>query len=188
MSEHLDTLADEALASMAQKGDRAAFEALCDRHLPCVYNRLRALLPPEAVEDVTQEVFIAVVRGLRHYRGRSSFRTWLAAVTRHKVVDYYRRRGRRPESVPFDSYGGSPTSSDEWEERALVRAALISLPDHYREILLLRFVEGLPFAEIASALHISLEATKSRYRRAIAAAAQEMGITARKTGDEDASV
>jgi len=175
MSKH-DSLSDEALAKLTQDGNRAAFEALCDRHLPRVYNRLRALLPAEAVEDVTQEVFMAALRGIQDYRGNSLFRTWLAAVIRHKVADYYRRRSRQPEVVSLANDGDDPLAPDTWEERALVQAALRRLPTHYQEVLLLRFAEGKPFDQIAGDLGISLEATKSRYRRAVAAVAQEIGL------------
>jgi RNA polymerase sigma-70 factor (ECF subfamily) len=175
MSKH-NFLSDEALAKMTQDGNRVAFETLCDRHLPNVYSRLRALLPAEAVEDVTQEVFMAALRGIRDYRGNSLFRTWLAAIIRHKVADFYRQRSRQPEVVPIADDGDDPIAPDNWEERALVQAALQRLPAHYQEVLLLRFAEGKPFDQIAGALGISLEATKSRYRRAVAAVAQGIGL------------
>jgi RNA polymerase sigma-70 factor (ECF subfamily) len=179
MSKH-NSLSDEALAKMTQDGNRAAFETLCDRHLSSVYNRLRALLPAEVVEDVTQEVFVAVLRGIQDYRGNSLFRTWLAAIIRHKVADFYRQRSRQPEVVPLAGDGDDPVAPDTWEERALVQAALQRLPAHYQEVLLLRFAEGKPFDQIAGVLGISLEATKSRYRRAVAAVAQEIGLTAQE--------
>jgi len=180
MSENLDSLTDEALAKIAQGGNRAAFDILCERYLPCVYNRLRAMLPLDVVEDVTQEVFMAAMQGIGRYRAKSLFRTWLTAIARHKVADYYRRQGRRPEGVPFDGEIHNTSSSDNWEEHALVRLALYRLPSHYQEVLLLRFSEGMPFAQIADTLGISLEATKSRYRRAVAAAAREMDVERKK--------
>ena len=169
MNGQLDSLPDEALVRMSQAGERAAFEALCNRYLDPVYNRLRALLPPEAVEDVTQEVFMAAMRGIKRYRGQSSFRTWLSALTRHKVADYYRQRSRRPDTTEFNEERNNPTKRDTWEDHALIRIALRRLPSSYQEVLLLRFAEGMRFKEIATTLDISLEAAKSRYRRAIAA-------------------
>ncbi|HHS97158.1 MAG TPA: RNA polymerase sigma factor [Chloroflexi bacterium] len=174
MDRSTESIPDQILVERAQKGDRDAFEALCERYLPVVYNRLGALLPPEAVEDVTQEVFVAVLRGIQHYRGRGSFRTWLSGVIRHKVADYYRRRHRRSQEIALEEniHGGK---ADDWEEQAHVRMALYRLPAHYQEVLLLRFAEGRPFKEIAEILDISLEATKSRYRRAVQAIARELG-------------
>ena len=178
MSEHPDSLPDETLAQMARAGDKAAFDTLCDRYLPVVYNRLRAKLPPEAVEDVTQQVFIGAMKGIRHYRERSSFRTWILSIARHKIADYYRNRSRQPETAPLDdgSEGEIDGSErrDTWEEQVLVRLTLERIPDHYQEILLLRFAEGMRFQKIARTLDISLEAAKSRYRRAVAAIAKEM--------------
>ncbi len=68
MSEHLDTLADEALARLAKAGKRAAFEQLYERHLSPTYNRLRALLPPEAVEDVKKHFRTCHILGARVMR------------------------------------------------------------------------------------------------------------------------
>jgi RNA polymerase sigma-70 factor (ECF subfamily) len=166
------------LAQKAQAGDRAAFERLCDRYLPIIYNRLRAKLPPEAVEDVAQQVFVGAVRGLKRYRRQSLFRTWILSIAHNKVVDYYRRSNRQPETTPLDPSADGPTDGNEarevWEDQLAVRIALNRLSDNYQEILLLRFAEGMRFKGIAKALGISLEAAKSRYRRAVAAMAKEM--------------
>ena len=175
MKDDHNEASDERLVEMAQAGDRAAFETLCSRYLTVVYNRLRALLPIDAVEDVTQEVFIAVLRGLDRFEGKSSFRTWICAICRYKSVDFYRKRERRPSTVPLDAAPNHQAAMAEWEERTLVRIALRRLPAHYQEILLLRFADGLLFRQIAEELGISLEAAKSRYRRAAAAAAEELG-------------
>ncbi len=175
MTSNFNTLPDEELAYLARDGDRLAFDRLCDRYLPVVYNRLRALLPPDAVDDVTQEVFIAAVGAIRRYRATAAFRTWISAIARHKVVDFYRARGRRPETVELDPEINDMAERSTWQEQALVRMALQQLPAHYQEVLLLRFAEDLPFQDIADTLGLSLEATKSRYRRALAAIAEALG-------------
>ena len=178
MCELTGSFSDEELAQAAQNGDRAAFETLCDRYLPIVYNRLRAKLPYEVVEDVAQQVFVGAVKGLKRYREQSTFRTWILSIAHNKVVDYYRRNSRQPETAPLDpgaegaADGGE--ARDVWEDRVMVRIALNHLADHYQEILLLRFAEGMRFKGIADTLGISLEAAKSRYRRAVAAIAREM--------------
>ncbi|MEJ5308341.1 MAG: RNA polymerase sigma factor [Anaerolineae bacterium] len=175
MSVNFNTLPDEELARLARDGDRLAFDVLCDRYLPVVYNRLRALLPFDAVDDVTQEVFIAAVGAIRTYRATATFRTWISGIARHKVVDFYRQRGRQPETVELDPEVNDVAEQSGWQEQAAVRMAMRQLPDHYQDVLLLRFAEGLPFQDIADTLCLSLEATKSRYRRAIAAIAEVLG-------------
>ena len=171
-------LTDEALAARAKTGERIAFEMLCDRYLPIVVRRLRMLLPPAAVEDVAQEVFIAVIRSIRQYREDALFRTWISGIIRFKVADYYRGEKRQPETVELDPAYHTPCEGTEaWREQAAAFVALRELKQEYQEVVLLRFAEGLPFKEIADVLGISLEATKSRYRRAIQALAEEMGVT-----------
>ncbi len=164
---------DETLVEMTHANDRQAFDTLCQRYLPIVYNRCRALLPPEAAEDVTQEVFIAALRGIQNFQGKSSVHTWFAAIVRNKVADYYRRQQRRPVPTFLDE-NMLATPAHEWEGPERVQSALNRLSPSYQEIILLRFVEELPFKEIAAALDISLEAAKSRYRRAVTAIAQEL--------------
>ena len=175
MNINFNTLPDEELAYMARDGDRLAFDVLCNRYLPVVYNRLRALLPFEAVDDVTQEVFVAAVQAIRRYQAKAAFRTWISAIARHKVVDYYRQRGRQPETVELDPEINDMAERSAWQEQVSVRMALQRLPEHYQEVLLLRFAEGLPFQGVAEALGVSLEAAKSRYRRAITAMAEALG-------------
>jgi len=179
MSRHRDPSSDAALAVMARGGDWDAFEKLFDRYLPVVYDRLRAKLPPEALEDVTQQVFIGALKGIEDFRGEASFRTWLLSIARYKIADYYRKQERRVETVPYDVelHGDADDSGsrDDWEDEVLVRVCLGHLPPHYREVLLMRFAEGLKFKTIARELEISLDAAKSRYRRAVAALAEEMG-------------
>jgi len=166
---------DDALAAKARSGNRVAFEHLCTRYLPTVYHRLRMKLPPSAVDDVTQEVFLAATRSIRNFRGDASFGTWILRIAQHKVADYYRGDGRVPESVPLDVVLEHPGASDDgWRDAIVVQAALERLPEHYQVILLLRFAEGLPFNTIAQRLGISLDAAKSRYRRAVAAIAETL--------------
>lgn len=115
---------------------------MCERYLSVVYNRLRAKLPPEAVEDVTQIVFIAAMEGVTRYRGNASFKTWLLSIARYKIADYYRGRDRQPDvvqMVPGVDYG-NPDRDISMEERALVRVSLERLHEDYREVLLLRAI------------------------------------------------
>lgn len=173
-ADHLAVPSDDALAMLARSGDSAAFETLCDRYLPVVYHRLRMKLPPGAVDDVTQEVFLAATRSIRHFRGDASFGTWIMRIAQHKIADYYRSDGRVPETLPLDLAPDVGDHSDAWKELVVVRAALERLPEHYQVILLLRFAEGLPFNAIAERLGLTLDAVKSRYRRAVAAIAEAL--------------
>lgn len=164
---------DEVLVRQFKDGSTDAFDALYHRHLPSVYKRVRYVIPENDVEDVTQEIFIAVLRSLSSFRGEAQFGTWLRTLTNHKVAEFYRKRTRKQEPLlaPLSEASGKMTGSTSkvMEERIYIQSALQKLPENYREIILLRFAEDLQFNEIADLTNQNLEATKSLFRRAISA-------------------
>ena len=125
------------------------------------------------MEDVTQEIFIAALNSLSSFRGDAKFSTWLRTLTNHKVAEFYRKRTRKQEPLlsPLSDASAHTTGSTSkmMEERVYLQRALQELPENYREIILLRFAEDLQFNEIAEMTNQNLEATKSLFRRAIAA-------------------
>jgi RNA polymerase sigma-70 factor (ECF subfamily) len=168
-----NSASDEVLIQHFKDGSHEAFDLLYHRHLPSVFKRVRYVIPENDVEDVTQEVFIAALRSLPSFRGESQFGTWLRTLTNHKVAEFYRKRSRKQEPLlaPLSEASGKMEghTSGKMEERVFLQKALQQLPETYQEIILLRFAEDLQFNEIAEHLHQNLEATKSLYRRAIAA-------------------
>ena len=152
---------DEHLARLAQQGDRDAFLKLYDLYLPKVFNRVKSRIPQSDVEDVTQEIFIAVIRSIDRFELRSRFNTWLYTIVNRQIADFYRQRERRTEekSVNLDLVEhllSEPSfEAERGDERALIQKALLDLPDHYQEVILLRFADGLTFAEIAKSLNNS---------------------------------
>jgi RNA polymerase sigma-70 factor (ECF subfamily) len=167
MTSHPRLLDEEELVRSAQQGKLEAFTALYEHYFPIVYNRIRYLAPDEDIEDIAQEVFISTMRSIKGFRGEAKFGTWLRTLTSRQVADYYRRR-HRPET-PLDESLRAPHDPAVSEEALLLRQAFRKLPPKYREILLLRFAESMPFKEIALLQGHSLEATKSLFRRAISA-------------------
>lgn len=84
---NLSILNDEELAQLAKMGKQDAFAALYERFLPSVYARVRFKIPEADVEDVTQEIFIAVLKSLHSFRAQSKFGTWVRTITNRKIVD-----------------------------------------------------------------------------------------------------
>ena len=169
---------DEALVRLAQQGNLEAFNNLYQHYLPAVYNRVRYVVPEQDVEDVVQEVFISVVKSLDSFKGNAQFSTWLRTLTNRRVADYYRKQKPLEAELDVDLSEANPgqvpglrvaARTAAVDDAMMLRQALRALPDNYREVLLLRFAEGLPFKEIAHQRGQSLEATKSLFRRAIAA-------------------
>jgi RNA polymerase sigma-70 factor (ECF subfamily) len=171
---------EEYLARQAQRGDKEAFLKLYDLYLPKVYNRVKSKIPLQHAEDVTQEVFIAVIRSLHRFEQRSRFSTWLYTIVNRQIADFYRQRKLRNQSVSLETVEHlvpvQPYKTEHGDELALVQKAFTTLPEHYQEVILLRFADGLTFAEMAKWRGQSLEATKSLYRRAIQALRDKMGV------------
>jgi RNA polymerase sigma factor (sigma-70 family) len=164
-------MSDERLVEQAQAGDRDAFFTLYNRYLKRVFNRVRSRVPPDHAEDVTQEVFIAVLRSLNRFEGNSAFSTWLYTIVNRKIADFYRQFYRSSErhSISLDDQEDLMLAAEDkdLDEMVVIQQALHGLPENYQEVILLRFADGLGFAEIATQTGKSLEATKSLYRRAI---------------------
>ncbi len=164
---------DELLIRHFKDGRKDAFDTLYYRHLPKVYKRVRYVVPENDVEDVTQEIFIAALNSLSSFRGEAKFSTWLRTLTNHKVAEFYRKRTRKQEP-PLSPLSDAAThttgnTSKVMEERVYLQRALQDLPENYKEIILLRFAEDMQFNEIAEMTNQNLEATKSLFRRAVAA-------------------
>lgn len=151
---------------------------------PRVYNLARRMLNNDAdAEDVTQDVLLQVVRKLGTFRGESAFPTWLHRVTVNAALAHRRKASYRQERTvadPLDAFiddGRHLTPIRSWnlrpdeiaidqEQQKLVEEAIAELPESFRDIYLLADVEGLPNAEIADMLELSVPAVKSRLHRA----------------------
>jgi RNA polymerase sigma-70 factor (ECF subfamily) len=134
-------------------------------------------------EDVTQDVLLQVVRKLPTFRGDSAFPTWLHRVTINAALSHRRRQAVRAEhglTNSLDAFGlaepwlstgpqripGPEAQMLSHETRQLIEEAIDALPPTYRDVFVLADVEGLPNADIASHLGLSLAAVKSRLHRA----------------------
>ncbi|HSB02929.1 MAG TPA: RNA polymerase sigma factor [Anaerolineales bacterium] len=164
---------DEFLIKQFKDGNSNAFNELYQRHLPGVYKRVRYMVPEQDVEDTTQEVFMGALKSLSSFRGEAQFSTWLRTLTNHKIAEYYRKCNRKREApkVSFDDAfdHSDGTTAKRMEECIALRKALQQISDQYQEVILLRFVDGLQFSEIAELHGQHLEATKSLFRRAVSA-------------------
>ena len=171
---------DEELLKAARTGDAGALEALLLRYQPRVYGfGMRMCGDPEDAKDVLQETLLTMARSIRDFRGASSISTWLFAIARSFCVQK-RRRGRSVSAEPLasdaDRQSGAgqvphpgPGPAEDLENReveAVLAAAIARLPAIYREVLLLRDVEGLSAPQVAEVLGVRISAVKSRLHRA----------------------
>jgi RNA polymerase sigma-70 factor, ECF subfamily len=179
-----DDADDLRLLERARDGDEDAFAALVRRHSPSLLRVAQMYVPSRAVaEEVVQETWLGVLRGLEKFEGRSSFRTWLFRI----LVNRAKTRGvRERRTVPFAAlaaeasdddepavdptrfaeegfWGAPPRRWDEDPEAALrskealeiTREAIDKLPEMQRKVITLRDIEGFPSDEVRNVLDIS---------------------------------
>lgn len=176
MGEADKQVSDEALAEKARAGDLRAFGDLVRRHQNGVFRFVSRMIGSrDEAMDLTQDSFLKAWQALPGWRPEARFRTWLFRIARNASVDVLRRRGLA-EFVPIDLApevaGGEPTPEARLEtvqSLGQLEAALRRLPTDQREILLLREIEELSYAEIASVLDLAEGTVKSRIARARAA-------------------
>ena len=137
---------DAELVRAAQAGDTGSFEILYSKYAPVVHSIVLGRLPAADADDVTQNVFITAWRKLAALRDPAAFAGWVARIARNAAEDH-RRRER--DVVQLDIDYASRERQAEAAEAAQALAAIRSLPEAYRETLMLRLVEGMSGDEIA---------------------------------------
>lgn len=166
-----ETLELHLLVLRCQVGDEGAFARLFEWFGPRTLGYLRSLLGDEA-EDLQQEVWLAVYRNIRNLSNPHAFRTWLFQATRHRAIDFLRRRkradtlleGAAVELGEADSAVDPP--EDAAPDPAALESALAALPAVQREVLRLRYQDDLSYAEIALVVGCAIGTVRSRLHHA----------------------
>ncbi len=178
-------ITDHQLVEFAQTGCNPSFEELVKRYQKRVYALLYQLAPEwRDLNDLSQEAFIRVYRGIRNLRNPRTFKSWLNQIVLNLFYDELRKRPRTIRTVSIDQgiedeYGESDfareirdeaprpdeiTSNNELSE--VIRQAMTQLPEQFRTAIVLRELQGLQYEEIAEMLGCALGTVKSRIWRA----------------------
>ncbi|AEI64754.1 RNA polymerase sigma factor [Corallococcus macrosporus] len=176
---------DRELLSRAQDGDVSAFEALVDAHRDKVYGLALRMTRSEAdAAEITQDTFLSAYQHLKDFRGDAAFGSWVHRIAANHALMRLRHRRvaqaaeqelQGPEFTERGSLADYPQTdwSRDAEEKALdaelgtaIQQASDRLPEGYREVFLLKDVEGLSYEQIAEATGDSIPAIKSRLHRA----------------------
>lgn len=169
-------LPDSDLVARMASGDREAFAALFRRHQATVYRFSRQMLgSTEAAEDVTQDVFVALAQNAHRFdRARGSLSTYLYGVARHMILRRHKRSHARVE-VDIDSVEHSAaltTEADPADELTRtqmiqqLRVAILRLPVHYREVIVLCELHGVSYEDAARIAGCPIGTIRSRLSRA----------------------
>ena len=176
---------DRTPLARAQGGDMSAFEALVGRHEDKVYGLALRMTRSEAdAAEITQDTFLSAYQHLAEFRGEAAFGSWvhriaannaLMRLRRQRVVDIVSDDLAGPEFTDRGYLAEAPDT--DWSRRAddkildeelgrAIQEATDALPEGYREVFLLKDVEGLSYEEISEMVGISVPAVKSRLHRA----------------------
>jgi len=166
-------LPDHECVALYQRGNRDAFEELVRRYQDRVYRFiLRMVGSREEALELTQDTLLKAFQNLRQWRPEALFRTWLFQIASNTAIDNLRRR-KHMEYLPIDvndelvDPGAGPERLLQLSQRCRnLEEALAKLPHDFRQTLLLREFEDMPYSEIALALGINEGTVKSRLARA----------------------
>lgn len=178
---------EAAIVEQLKAGSEEAFAWLISRYQQPVYSLIYRILPnPGDAADITQEVFVKIFRGISHFHGDASLRTWIYRIAVHEGLNQRRWWSRhRRQEVTIESESTGYEEDPQWglgeslvdphdspfdaavqaEVAARVEAALREVPEPFRTVVVLRDIEGFGYEEIAEILNANLGTVKSRLMR-----------------------
>lgn len=175
----LDEISADIIES-CRRGDRDAFRALYEIYKDKVYSIALYFFHGDAsaASDITQQVFLKLIRGIGQFRGESGFSTWLYRLVVNACMDAARRAKPREIAADIPDARSEPGSQEEEfarQQRAQsVQAALSALPVKFRLPMLLRYFEDLSYEEMARAMGCSMGTVASRLSRGHRMLAQKL--------------
>jgi RNA polymerase sigma-70 factor (ECF subfamily) len=152
-------------------GDRDCFARLYDLYAPLVHGILLARVPRAEVDDLGQDIFLHAYKKLHTLRDSAAFGPWIAMIARNRAVDFH-RRSRETVEINDDLRGSEAHDSRAAEILELIR----SLPEAYRETLVLRLVEGMTGPEIAARTGLTAASVRVNLHRGMKQLREKLGF------------
>ena len=196
---------EAAIVAELKAGSEAAYAWLVGEFQQPVYGLVyRVVNDPADAADTTQDVFLKVFRGMKHFHGESSLKTWIYRIALHEAANrrrwWFRHKAKETSIEPetesngtadsaiqmaLTDHGDSPFESVAHHEvQRRVAEELRKVPEPYRTTLILRDLEEMSYEEIAEVLEVSLGTVKSRLTRGRDALRQRMALYVREVGNE----
>jgi RNA polymerase sigma-70 factor, ECF subfamily len=195
---------EAAIVAELKAGSEEAYAWLIGEFHQPIYNLIYRILADSAdAADTTQEVFLKVFRGMKHFHGESSLKTWMYRIALHEASNrrrwWFRHKARETSMEPLEGSaepspeiqesladaGESPFDSVVHQEiRRRVEDELRKIAEPYRTTVILRDLEGMSYEEIAELMEVSLGTVKSRLTRGREALKQRLTAYVRQVGSQ----
>ena len=169
---------EKELLKKCLKGDKKAMEAIVINYQKPIFNYFfRNVRNREIASDLTQDIFLKVFSNLKKYNFSYKFSTWIYALSHNHLIDYYRKK----KNISFSTYAHDGSDNLDFpDEKNLTREeelineeikdkvwnAVELLPEEYRELIIMRYVNGLKYDEISTILNIPMGTLKNKIFRA----------------------
>lgn len=152
-------------------GDRDKYGRLYSLYAPLVHGILLARVPRSEAEDLVQDIFLHALRKLHTLRDPNAFGSWIGMIARNRAMDFH-RKSRETAEVTDDLRSADSTGTKAAEILEIIR----SLPDAYRETLVLRLVEGMTGPEIASRTGLTAASVRVNLHRGMKLLRAKLGF------------
>jgi len=159
---------ERALIERCRTGDDIAFGELVDRYKNLVYGMVWRMVGDRSqADDLAQEVFLKVYRGLPYFRGEARLSTWIYRIVANVCTQARSSRTpERPASPPVKEPGAADTAFADLELRDRLEKAIARLPENYRLLIAAHYLDGVQYEALAEALDIPLGTVKTHLYRA----------------------
>ena len=171
----MEPVNERELVERCRRGDEGAFQELVERYKDLVFALIaRTVQDRSRAEDLSQDVFLRVHRGLPYFRGEARLSTWIYRIVANVCLQDHARpkRGRHTVSLDEEAGPGKVTMSatdrrfDDLELRDRLEKAIARLPAHYRLVIAAHYLQGVQYEDLAEALQLPLGTVKTQLFRA----------------------
>jgi RNA polymerase sigma-70 factor, ECF subfamily len=171
----MEPVNERELVERCRRGDEGAFQELVDRYKDLVFALIaRTVQDRSRAEDLAQDVFLRVHRGLPYFRGEARLSTWIYRIVANVCLQDHARPKSGRDTVSLDEEGGRGRAAvaatdrrfDDLELRDRLEKAIARLPAHYRLVVAAHYLRGVQYEDLAEALQLPLGTVKTQLFRA----------------------
>ena len=174
----------ELISRIVKWNDREAADILIKKYYKYIFKEIACkVMDDEIALDITQEVFIAALRGLTTFdSNKASFKTWMSRIASNKVIDYFRSKQHKERLLTDSMEGVDKTDDRNYEDSVIDKMSIEECEKYFRYIkrvdryiIMAKVLDGMTFQEIAHMMKMSSSKVKNRYYSALKTIRKEMG-------------